>query len=134
MKLPLALLLALLTGGAQAYTAGELQQDCLAAEVMLGPQKSSAPYDALRGTRCISYLAGFVDGYAIADYLASRVDLRLGGICIPKEEDITPRMVRAIIAQFERMPAKVSQGTAEITAAALARHFPCNDSPLEKKQ
>ncbi|WP_371323190.1 Rap1a/Tai family immunity protein [Dechloromonas sp. ZY10] len=117
---------------AHAYQAGELREDCQIAENMLSQQSNLTPYDSLRGTRCISYLAGFADGYAVADYLGGKVGLQLGAFCLPKEENLPPRMVRALLAQFDRMPPRISQGTAEIAAAAFARSFPCNEK-LETK-
>jgi len=117
---------------AQADQANELREDCRIAESMLTQQGSLTPYDSLRGTRCISYLAGFADGYAVADYLGGKVGLQLGAFCPPKDENLAPRMVRSLLAQFDRMPPQVRQGTAEIAAAAFARSFPCNEK-LETK-
>lgn len=133
MSKPLAFGVLLLGSSlAQAYQAGELREDCQIAESMLAQQTSLTPYDSLRGTRCISYLAGFADGYAVADYLGSKVGLQIGAFCLPKEENLPPRMVRALLAQFDRMPPQIRQSTAEIAAAALARSFPCNEK-LETK-
>ena len=116
----------------QAYEAAELREDCLIAEGMLNRQGNSSPYDSLRGTRCISYLAGFADGYGVADYLAGKIDLRLGAFCMPKDSNLAPRLVRAVLAQFDRMPPQVRQGTAEITASAFARSFPCAELEMKK--
>lgn len=132
MKRLLACGLLLCYSLAQAYQADELREDCRIAEGMLARQGNLTPYDSLRGTRCISYLAGFADGYAVADYLGGKVGLQLGAFCLPKEENLAPRMVRALLAQFDRMPPQVRQGTAEIAAAALARSFSCNEK-LETK-
>ncbi|MCK6413067.1 MAG: hypothetical protein L6Q55_11675 [Azonexus sp.] len=117
---------------ALAYQAEELRGDCQIAEGMLAQRTGIPPYDSLRATRCISYLAGFADGYAVADYLGGKIGLQIAAFCPPKDENLAPRMVRALLAQFDRMPPQIRQGTAEITAAAFARSFPCNEK-LETK-
>jgi len=109
-----------------AYTSAELRGDCQAAEALYQEQRSSDPYAAIRSTRCLAYVAGFADGYAISDYLAEKVGVRLNAFCLPQDH-LPQRLVRAVLDQFERLPANDSS-TATIVAGALARSFPCSDA------
>ena len=68
----------LLAGSAQAYTIPELRTDCQAAEPIVNGERVTDPGESLKGARCIAYLAGFADSYAVSDYLASKV-----GILVP---------------------------------------------------
>ncbi|GAB1367817.1 hypothetical protein MASR1M42_03650 [Azonexus hydrophilus] len=65
--LPLAACLA--GGNAHAYEARELLEDCRAAERFYAGEKTGGDtLAALRSGRCIAYVAGFADGYAVSDY------------------------------------------------------------------
>ncbi|MDR1996437.1 Rap1a/Tai family immunity protein [Azonexus sp.] len=134
MKAALLLLAALGTASpALAYTSAELRGDCQAAEALYQEQRSSDPYEAIRSTRCIAYVAGFVDGYAISDYLAEKIGVRLNAFCLPQDDHLPQRLVRAVLLnQLERLPADDSS-TATIVAGALARSFPCSEA-LEPRQ
>jgi hypothetical protein len=133
VKAALLLLAALgAASSALAYTSAELRGDCQAAEALYQEQRSSDPYEAIRSTRCIAYVAGFVDGYAISDYLAEKIGVRLNAFCLPQDDHLSQRLVRAVLNQLERLPADDSS-TATIIAGALARSFPCAEA-LEPRQ
>jgi hypothetical protein len=129
MKLPLRLLCCLaflsFAGPAAAYTAGELRGDCEAAETMLTGQTGD-PYRTLRGTRCLAYVSGVVDGYGIGNYLADKVGVSLNAFCLPAGDDHTLRLLRAVLAQLARQLPDSSAPTGALTAAALAKAFPCD--------
>jgi len=119
---------------ALAYSGAELRDDCQAADARYREQRSSDPYDAIRGARCIAYLAGFADSYAISDYLADKVGVRLNAFCLPKEDDdLSMRLVRAVVIHLERMPPNASASTAILVAGALAKAFPCPEALEPKK-
>jgi hypothetical protein len=134
MKTPILLLAALAASPALAYTSAELRGDCLAAEALYQEQRSSDPNEAIRSARCIAYVAGFADGYAISDYLAEKVGARLNAICLPADDErLSQRLVRAVLSQLERLPTTNDSSTATIVASALARSFPCADALEPKK-
>ena len=134
MKKITALLLLLLSQApAHAYTITELRMDCQAAEHLLSGEHNSDLNETLRGSRCIAYIAGFADGYAIGDYLADKIGVQLGAFCLPKEDDLSRRLVRAVQAQLEYLPKNPGGSTATIVAGALARSFPCPNSLESKK-
>jgi len=130
MKTTLFLLAALAAASpALAYTSAELRGDCQAAETLYQEQRSSDPYAAIRSARCIAYVAGFADGYAISNYLAEKVGVGLNAFCLPPNDDrLSQRLVRAVLNQFDRLPANDSSSTATIVAGALARSFPCSEA------
>lgn len=130
LLLPLILMLA---GSAHAYTAGELLEDCRAAEQLYAGEKNSDPYHSLRSGRCIAYVAGFADGYAVGDYLADKVGVQLNAICLPNDPDLSQRLVRAVVIHTERMPPQSTVSTATVVAGALAKAFPCSDPLVPKK-
>lgn len=133
MKTALLLLAALgAASPALAYSSAELRGDCQAAEALYQEQRSSDPYAAIRSARCIAYVAGFADGYAISDYLAEKVGVRLNAFCLPQDDYLPQRLVRAVLNQLERLPMNDSS-TATIVAGALARSFPCSEA-LEPRQ
>ncbi|HEX6735533.1 MAG TPA: Rap1a/Tai family immunity protein [Azonexus sp.] len=132
MKAALFLLAALGTGPALAYSSAELRGDCQAADALYQEQKSGDPHEAIRSARCIAYVAGFADGYAVSDYLAEKVGVRLNAFCLPKDDNLSPRLVRAVLGQLERLPPN-DNSTATIVAGALARTFPCPDSLEPRK-
>ena len=125
-------LLALLAGNVQAYTSQELREDCQAAEDFFTQQKQD-PYQSVRSARCLGYVAGFADAYSVSDYLADKIGVRLNAFCLPNDPDLTPRLVRAVLLQLERVPPGATAGTARIVASALAKSFPCADSLEPKK-
>lgn len=133
MKRLLPLLAALLAAPAQAYSSSELRGDCQAADALYREQKSGDPYEAVRSARCIAYVAGFADGYAVSDYLADKVGVRLNAFCLAKDDNLPPRLVRAVLSHFERLPANDTSTTAMIVAGALSRAFPCPDALEPKK-
>ena len=67
------LLATLFATQAHAYSIQELREDCQAAESFYNEKKSIDPYQSVMSARCIGYIAGFADGYAISDYLAEKV-------------------------------------------------------------
>ena len=128
MKTWLFLLGTLLSLDALAYSAAELREDCLAAEEVQMQKKNSDPLHAIRAARCISYVAGFADGYGVGDYLADKVGVQLGAICLPKDDaNLAPRLVRSVLAHLDRQPPNISASTATLVASALAKTFPCGD-------
>lgn len=121
---------------AHAYSSTELRGDCQAADELYNQQKSSDPLHAIRSARCIAYVAGFADGYAVSDYLAEKVGVRLNAFCLPKDDaDLSPRLVRAVLAHLDRQPPNPTNApsTAMLVASALAKSFPCADSLESKK-
>lgn len=133
MKL-LWLLAALFSTQAHAYSSTELRGDCLAADELYNQQKSSDPLHAIRSARCIAYVAGFADGYAVSDYLADKVGVRLNAFCLPKDDvDLSPRLVRSVLAHLDRQPPNATSSTAMLVASALAKSFPCADTLEPKK-
>ncbi|MBS1140196.1 MAG: hypothetical protein H6R13_1649 [Proteobacteria bacterium] len=90
------LIAALFAPQAQAYSPDELRGDCQAAEEMYArQQKSSDPFQSIRSARCIAYVAGFADSYAVSDYLAEKIGVKLNAFCLPNDPDLSLRLVRA---------------------------------------
>jgi len=127
------LLLALFATTAHAYSGKELRDDCLAAEEFYAQKKASDLYQSVKVARCVSYLAGFADSYSISDYLADKVGVKLNAYCLPDESDLSPRLVRSVLAHLDRQPPNTPASTAMLVAGALANSFPCAD-PLEPKK
>ena len=126
-------LLAIFAAPAQAYSVKELREDCQAADELFANKKTSNPYESLKSGRCISYVAGFADGYAVSDYLADKVGVKLNAFCLPDESDLSARLVRAVLAHFEHLPPNPSGSTAMLVASALAKSFPCSNTLESKK-
>lgn len=124
---------ALLAGPAHAYTHQELREDCQAAEDFYAHKKNSDIYQSVRSARCISYVAGFADGYAVSSYLAEKVDVKLNAFCLPNEGDLSARLVRAVLAHLDRQPPNSTASTAMLVASALSKTFPCTDLLEPKK-
>lgn len=118
---------------AQAYTGHELRGDCQVADEMYAGKKSSDPFQAIRSARCIAYVAGFADSYAVSDYLAEQVGIKLNAFCLPKDTDLSLRLVRAVVIHVERVPPTTTVSPATLVAGALAKAFPCSDSLEPKK-
>jgi hypothetical protein len=118
---------------AQAYTGQELRGDCQVADEMYAGQKSSDPFQAIRSARCIAYVAGFADSYSVSDYLAEQVGVKLNAFCLPKDPDLSLRLVRAVVIHVERVPPNTTVSPATLVAGALAKAFPCTDSLEPKK-
>ncbi|MCB4361074.1 Rap1a/Tai family immunity protein [Quatrionicoccus australiensis] len=118
---------------AHAYSIDELRDDCQAADDFYARKKTTDPYQSVRSARCISYVAGFADGYAVSDYLADKIGIKLNAFCLPNEADLTPRLVRAVLAHLEHLPPKPGGNTAMLVASALAKSFSCPDSLETKK-
>ena len=134
IKKQLCLLALLGPFAVHAYSGPELLKDCQVAEEHLADRKSPDPYDSVRSTRCLSYVAGVADGYAVGDYLAERVGVRLNAFCLPKNDpELSMRLVRAVVIHVERMPPNATTGTATLVAGAFARAFPCSDSLEPRK-
>ena len=129
----LALLAALFVSQAYAYTPSELRGDCQAAEETYAKQKSSDPIQSIRSARCIAYVAGFADGYAVSDYLAGQVGMKLNAFCLPNDPDLSVRLVRAVVIHVERVPPNTTMSTATLVAGALAKAFPCAEALEPKK-
>lgn len=133
MKHPACLMALLLASSAHAYSGKELREDCQAAEAFFAQKKHTDPYDSVKSARCISYIAGFADGYAVGDYLSDKVGVKLNAFCLPAEGDMSFRLVRAVQAQLDRQPPNSSANTAATVAAALSNAFPCTET-LERKK
>jgi len=123
----------LLATQAHAYSVQELREDCQAAESFYGEKKSTDPYQSVMSARCIGYVAGFADGYAISDYLAEKVGVKLNAFCLPTDGNLSARLVRAVLGHLDRQPPNSSISTARLVASALANTFPCADSLEPKK-
>ena len=93
----LILCAALFAGHAHAYTAQEMLEDCRSAERLQAGERGNDPYVAMRANRCIAYVAGFADGYAVSDFLAEKVGVRLNAFCLPNTPDLSLRLVRAVV-------------------------------------
>lgn len=127
------LIAVLLSTQVHAYSSQELREDCLAAENFYEQKKSTDPYQSVMSARCISYVAGFADGYAVSDYLAEKVGVKLGAFCLPTDGNLPARLVRAILAQLDHQPPDSTASTAMLVASAFAKTFPCADSLEPKK-
>jgi hypothetical protein len=127
------LLATLFSLSAHAYTPDELRGDCQAADELFSKQKNSDPLQSIRSARCIAYVAGFADGYAVSDYLAGQVGMKLNAICLPNDPDLSMRLVRAVAIHVERVPPNTTMGTATLVAGALAKAFPCAEALEPKK-
>ncbi len=124
---------ALLSLQAHAYTGKELREDCQAAEDAFAKSGRLDAYSSPRAARCIGYVEGFADGYAISDFLAESVGVKLNAFCLPPGRDLSYRIVRAVLAHLERQPSNPEGSTATLVAGALAKTFPCAE-PLEPKK
>ncbi|MFV0370939.1 MAG: Rap1a/Tai family immunity protein [Azonexus sp.] len=132
-KYLLPLIALLLGGNAHAYEARELLEDCRAAERFYAGEKTSGDtLEALRSGRCIAYVSGFTDGYAVSDYLTGKIGVRLNAFCLPQDADLAWRLVRAVVIHVERVPPDTTMSTANLVAGALAKTFPCPELPPEK--
>ena len=118
---------------AQAYTPDELRGDCPAAEETHPQKESRVPFNSLRRARCIAYVAGFADGYAVSNYLAEQVSVKLNAFCLPNDPDLSMRLVRAVTIHVERVPPNTTMSTATLVAGALAKAFPCTEALEPKK-
>lgn len=129
----LILCAALFAGHAHAYTAQEMLEDCRSAERLYAGEKNTDPFFAIRSNRCISYVAGFADGYAVSDFLAERIGVRINAFCLPNDADLSLRLVRAVVIHVERVPPDTTVTTATLVAGALAKAFPCPEMLEPKK-
>mgnify|MGYP001124583154 FL=1 len=118
---------------AHAYSGKELREDCQAAEEAYAKSGRLDPYQSSKGARCIAYVEGFADGYAVSDFLAESVGVKLNAFCLPAGRDLSYRLVRAVLAHLERQPPNPETGTATLVAAALSKAFPCTESLEPKK-
>ena len=119
---------------AHAYSVKELREDCLAAESAFAASATNPEsYQSARGARCIGYLEGFADGYAVSDHLAESVGVKLNALCLPKAPDLSYRLVRSLLAHLDRLPPNPQGSTASLVAAALSRSFACSESLEPKK-
>ena len=124
----LVLLVAIFAVPAHAYSGKELREDCLAAEGSFASSAASPnAYQSPKGARCLGYLEGFVDGYAVSDHLAESVGVKLNAFCLPKSADLSYRLVRSVLAYLDRQPPNPEGSTATLVAAALSRTFPCTE-------
>jgi hypothetical protein len=134
MKWPLLLALCFALP-AHAYSGKDLREDCLAAESSFAANATTSPdaYQSAKGARCIGYLEGFADGYAVSDHLAESVGVKLNAFCLPKTADLSYRLVRSVLAHLDRLPPNPDGSTASLVAAALSRTFQCAE-PLEPRK
>ena len=129
----LLILAALFTFSAHAYTGKELRDDCQAAEDAFAKSSRLDPYSSPKAARCIAYVEGFADGYAVSDFLAESVGVKLNAFCLPAGRDLSYRLVRAVLAHLERQPPNPEGSTATLVAGALSKAFPCAESLEPKK-
>lgn len=127
MKFRLGIIAALFSLHAQAYNAEELRGDCLAAEEIHVGKADISREQSVRGARCTGYVSGFVDGYAVSDYLAEKVGVSLNAICITDKKDLSYRLVRSVLVHLENLPPNAPSSTATLVAAALSKTFPCSN-------
>ncbi len=119
---------------AYAYSGSELREDCMAAEELYSQKKSNNPYQSIRSTRCMAYVAGFADGYGVGDFLSEKVGVKLNAICLPEESnDLSYRLIRAVLSHLERQPPNNQASTATLVAGALSKAFPCQETADTKK-
>ena len=129
----LLILATLFAFSAHAYTCKELRDDCQAAEDAFAKSSRLDPYSSPRAARCIAYVEGFADGYAISDFLAESVGVKLNAFCLPAGRDLSYRLVRAVLAHLERQPPNPEGSTATLVAGAMSKAFPCAESLEPKK-
>ena len=129
----LLILAAFFAFSAHAYTGTELREDCQAAEDAYAKSSRLDPYGSPKAARCIAYVEGFADGYAVSDFLAESVGVKLNAFCLPKSPDLTYRLVRSVLAHLERQPPNPEGSTATLVAGALSKAFPCAESLEPKK-
>ena len=129
----LLILATLYAFSAHAYTGKELRDDCQAAEDAFAKSSRLDPYSSPRAARCIAYVEGFADGYAISDFLAESVGVKLNAFCLPAGRDLSYRLVRAVLAHLERQPPNPEGSTATLVAGAMSKAFPCAESLEPKK-
>jgi hypothetical protein len=132
-KLATVFLAACISLSAHAYSGEELYGDCQAADDVYAGKTSADPYQSIRSARCMSYISGFADGYAVGDYLAEKVGVSLNAICLPRDQNLPYRMVRSVLSHLDHLPPKPASSTAMLVAAALAKTFPCADQLEPKK-
>jgi hypothetical protein len=118
---------------AHAYTAAELRRDCSAAEDLFNAGKSPLAEGPTGPARCVGYVQGFVDGFAVGEYLADSVGVKLNAICPPEGQDATRRLVRSVVAHLERQPPDTRATSASLVGGALSRAFPCSGSLEPRK-
>ncbi len=129
----LLLIAALFALPAHAYTGQQLREDCQAADEFFAQKQSTDPYQSVKSARCVSYVAGFADGYAVSDYLADKVGVRLNAFCLPNDPDLSMRLVRAVVIHVAHVPPNATTGTASLVAGALSKAFPCSETLESKK-
>lgn len=115
---------------AEAYSGPELQEDCLAAESLLSGTRSTDIFHSVKSSRCLAYLEGFLDGYAVGERLAGRVGVSLGAFCAPRESGERIRLVRAVLAYLDRQPPfpkDTDIGATQVAAAAFSIAFACKE-------
>ncbi len=117
------------TFSAHAYDGSELLTDCQAADAIYQGDKGKDPQQQIRSTRCIAYVSGVADGYAVGEHLAKSVGLGLGAFCLPADDEIQRRLVGAVVRHLERLPAATRQAgqPGPLVAGALAKAFPCSE-------
>ena len=119
---------------AHAYSGKELREDCLAAESSFANNAAKPDvYQSPKGARCIGYIEGFADGYAVGDFLSETVGVKLDAFCLPRSPDLSYRLVRSVLAHLDRQPPNPESSTAMLVAAALSKTFPCSESLEPKK-
>lgn len=131
MKKLFCLLALCAAASAHAYSARELLDDCTAADQYYAQNSDTEP--STKATRCIAYLMGIADGYAISDYLAEKVGVKLNAFCLPRDNNLAERLVRATLNHIEHMPPNTTASTATLVASALGKSFSCPDSLESKK-
>ncbi len=133
MKLLIFVIAACLSLGAHAYTADELRADCQAAEEAHDAGVTAGQSQPGRADRCMGYIMGFVDGYAVSDHLATKIGVSLNALCFPRDADLPYRLLRSVRMHLDRTPPKSTISTATLIAAALSKSFPCADLLEPKK-
>ena len=127
------LIAALFAAQVHAYSNQELRTDCQAAEAGFSQEASPDANQSIKSARCIGYLSGFADSYAVSDYLAEKIGVKLNAFCLPHDKNLAARLVRAVLNHLNSQPPNSTSSTAITVAGALAKTFPCTDSLESKK-
>ena len=125
MKRLFSLGLILICGLAQAYSGEALREDCKQADEFLIDSKTSEPSQAIKSARCIGYVMGVADGYAVGEFLGNKIGVNLNAFCLPRDPELPLRLVRAVQIHLEHMPPNSSTTTATLVAGAFSKAFPC---------
>jgi Rap1a immunity proteins len=111
----------------QAATFGDIANKCMA---LTGDSQRGAKTDAEkvrlaeRGTTCLSFVVGFLDGYNAG--LMARSDLH-AAFCIPPEVN-TKQILKAFLTAAFEHPEQSQEDGAAALQAVLVNAYPCKDA------